>query len=70
MLIRGLGQGGENGRLMAASSAQSHGDHRVAMSLAIGGLTAERSMTIADTSCVDTSFPNFEEALAQLVSTR
>jgi 3-phosphoshikimate 1-carboxyvinyltransferase len=70
MFIRGLGQGGENGRLLAASSAQSHGDHRVAMSLAIGGLTAERSMTITDTSCVDTSFPNFEEALAQLVSTR
>lgn len=69
MFIRGLGRGG-NGRLMAPSSAQSHGDHRVAMSLAIGGLTAERSMTVADTSCVDTSFPNFEEVLAQLVSVR
>jgi 3-phosphoshikimate 1-carboxyvinyltransferase len=70
MVIRGLGQGGENGRLKASSSAQSHGDHRVAMSLAIGGLTAEQSMTIADTGCVDTSFPNFKEALAQLVSAR
>jgi 3-phosphoshikimate 1-carboxyvinyltransferase len=70
MVIRGLGQGRGNGRLKASSSAQSHGDHRVAMSLAIGGLTAEQSMTIADTGCVDTSFPNFEEALAQLVSAR
>lgn len=69
MVIRGLGQGGENGRLNASSSAQSHGDHRVAMSLAIGGLTAKQSMTIADTGCVDTSFPNFREALAQLVNT-
>ncbi len=68
MVIRGLGQGGENGRLKASSSAQSHGDHRVAMSLAIGGLTAKRSMTIADTGCVETSFPNFKEVLAQLVS--
>lgn len=68
MIIRGLGQGGENGRLNATSSAQSHGDHRVAMSLAIGGLTAEQRMTIADTGCVNTSFPNFNEALTQLVS--
>lgn len=67
MLIRGLGQGGENGRLKASPSAKSHGDHRVAMSLAIGGLTAEQGMTIADTGCVTTSFPNFEEALAQLL---
>ncbi len=68
MIIRGLGQGGENGRLNATSSAQSHGDHRVAMSLAIGGLTAEQRMTIADIGCVNTSFPNFNEALTQLVS--
>ena len=68
MVIRGLGQGGENGRLKASSSAQSHGDHRVAMSLAIAGLTAKQSMTIADTNCVDTSFPSFEESLAQLVN--
>lgn len=67
MIIRGIGRGGENGKLKAASKVQSHGDHRVAMSLAIGGLTAEQSMTIADTSCVDTSFPNFEKALVDLL---
>jgi 3-phosphoshikimate 1-carboxyvinyltransferase len=68
MIIHGLGQGGENGRLNAADKAQSHGDHRVAMSLAIGGLTAEQSMAIADTSCVDTSFPNFEKTLTDLLT--
>jgi 3-phosphoshikimate 1-carboxyvinyltransferase len=68
MIIRGLGRGEENGKLKAAGKAQSHGDHRVAMSLAIGGLTAEQSMTIADTSCVDTSFPNFEKALVDLLT--
>jgi len=68
MVIRGVGRGGENGKLNAAHKAQSHGDHRVAMSLAIGGLTAEQSMTITDTSCVDTSFPNFEKVLASLLA--
>ena len=68
MIIRGLGRGGENGRLKAAGKAESHGDHRVAMSLAIGGLTAEQSMTIADTNCVNTSFPNFEKALVDLLA--
>ncbi len=68
MIIRGLGRGGKNGRLKAAGKAESHGDHRVAMSLAIGGLTAEQSMTIADTNCVDTSFPNFEKALVDLLA--
>ncbi|MGZ8365282.1 MAG: 3-phosphoshikimate 1-carboxyvinyltransferase [Nitrospira sp.] len=68
MIIRGLGHGGENGRLNAADKAQSHGDHRVAMSLAIGGLTAEQSMAIADTSCLDTSFPNFEKTLTDLLT--
>ncbi|HWF59959.1 MAG TPA: 3-phosphoshikimate 1-carboxyvinyltransferase [Nitrospira sp.] len=68
MIIHGLGRGGGNGRLKAAVKAESHGDHRVAMSLAIGGLTAEESMTIADTSCVDTSFPNFEKALVDLLA--
>lgn len=67
MVIRGLGRGGESGRLKASGKAQSHGDHRVAMALAIGGLTAEQGMTIADTSCVDTSFPNFEQVLVDLL---
>ena len=63
MVIRGMGRAGENGRLKASMQAKSYGDHRVAMSLAIGGLTAEQSMTIADTDCVETSFPYFERTL-------
>ena len=68
MIIQGLGRAGENGRLKAAGKVQSHGDHRVAMSLAIGGLTADTSMTIADTGCMQTSFPNFEAALSELLT--
>jgi 3-phosphoshikimate 1-carboxyvinyltransferase len=37
------------------------------MSLAIGGMTAEQGMTIADTDCVETSFPNFETMLTELL---
>ena len=68
MVIKGLGRSGKNGRLRAASHARSHGDHRVAMSLAIAGLTAEQGMTIADTACVDTSFPGFDSTLSTLLS--
>jgi 3-phosphoshikimate 1-carboxyvinyltransferase len=68
MVICGLGGAGENGRLRAADKAQSHGDHRVAMSLAIAGLTAATSMTIADCGCVETSFPKFEAALSELLT--
>lgn len=68
MIIRGLGRAGENGRLRAAGQARSHGDHRVAMSLAIAGLTAQGSMRIADTDCVETSFPNFDSKLTELLA--
>ncbi len=68
MVIQGIGRGGENGRLRAVSGAKSHGDHRVAMALAIGGLTADRCMTIAGSGCIETSFPNFEATLSQLLT--
>ena len=68
MLIHGLGRAWENGRLQAAGTPQSHGDHRVAMSLAIGGLTADERMTIADTDCVETSFPDFDATLCALLT--
>ncbi len=37
----------------------SHGDHRVAMALAVAALGAKGSTTIRDVECVDTSFPGF-----------
>lgn len=68
MVIQGLGGAGRNGRLRAAPEVQSHGDHRVAMSLAIGALTGERPTTIVDTGCVATSFPGFESRLMELLT--
>lgn len=38
---------------------QSHGDHRLAMSLAVAALSADGPTTIEDVDCVATSFPGF-----------
>jgi 3-phosphoshikimate 1-carboxyvinyltransferase len=38
---------------------KSHGDHRLAMSLAIAALVAEGTTTIEDIDCASTSFPSF-----------
>lgn len=65
MTIRGLGGTRENGRLQATTGA-SHGDHRVAMSLAIAGLTAVGDSTVRDAECIDTSFPGFSRTLLGL----
>jgi len=67
MTIQGVGKPNENGRLTAAT-CQSHGDHRVAMSLAIAGLTASSNMVIDDTACIETSFPNFQSKLLELLT--
>lgn len=37
----------------------SHGDHRVAMSLAVAGTVAAAPVTVLETASVDTSFPGF-----------
>jgi 3-phosphoshikimate 1-carboxyvinyltransferase len=67
MTIQGVGKLGENGRLTAAT-CQSHGDHRVAMALAIAGLTALTNTVIDDTDCIETSFPDFESKLLELLT--
>jgi 3-phosphoshikimate 1-carboxyvinyltransferase len=46
------------------ATINSFGDHRIAMSFAIAGLIC--GMDIADTECIDTSFPNFMEILSSL----
>ncbi|MBI5788622.1 MAG: 3-phosphoshikimate 1-carboxyvinyltransferase [Candidatus Schekmanbacteria bacterium] len=44
----------------------SHGDHRLAMSMAIGALIAKKDSHIEDVACVQTSFPGFFDLLAGL----
>ncbi|MBN1596107.1 3-phosphoshikimate 1-carboxyvinyltransferase [candidate division FCPU426 bacterium] len=52
-------QGGE----IRGGQADSHGDHRLAMSLAIAGLFSEDGVEILHADCVKTSFPGFWECL-------
>ena len=54
------------GSKLSYAKINSYGDHRIAMSFAIGGLMC--GMQINDIDCIDTSFPNFEEILRKLQS--
>ena len=49
---------------LQSATINSHGDHRIAMSFAIAGLTCD--MKVEDTACIDTSFPNFIPLLISL----
>ncbi|GAB6098466.1 3-phosphoshikimate 1-carboxyvinyltransferase [Halanaerocella petrolearia] len=44
----------------------SYHDHRVAMSLAVAGLIAEKPITIEKADCINISFPGFNELLISL----
>jgi 3-phosphoshikimate 1-carboxyvinyltransferase len=44
----------------------SHGDHRIAMALAVAGLAAEGTTTIDGWDAVATSYPGFEHDLERL----
>jgi 3-phosphoshikimate 1-carboxyvinyltransferase len=56
----------EGGRRLRAAQVKSYGDHRVAMSLAIAGLTSDGGVQIDDADCVDISFPGFFEMLGKI----
>ncbi len=60
----GLGIRGA-GRLKGAA-VESHGDHRIAMSMAVAALAAEGTTTIHGAAAVDISFPAFFETLRRL----
>ena len=48
---------------------RSYGDHRVAMSMVVAGLTAKGETTVEDTDCVNTSFPGFMDMVGKLIAT-
>ena len=45
---------------------QSHGDHRMAMSMAVAGLLCDGEMTIEGAECVAKSYPGFFEDLEKI----
>jgi 3-phosphoshikimate 1-carboxyvinyltransferase len=55
-----------NGGTLRGGSVQSHGDHRLAMALAVAGLAAETSVLIQGAECMDESFPGFSRVLQKL----
>ena len=52
------------GGKIKASTVDSDGDHRIAMSFIIAGLRC--GMTVTDLECINTSFPNFFELLQKI----
>lgn len=56
----------EGGRLRGAA-VRSHGDHRIAMALAVAALAAEGESVIEGAECAAVSFPGFFELLARAV---
>jgi 3-phosphoshikimate 1-carboxyvinyltransferase len=47
---------------------ESFGDHRIAMSMLVAGLAAERAVTVSDVECIATSFPTFTELLERVAA--
>ena len=52
----------QGGSGMSGGAVDSHGDHRIAMAFAMGGLRAAGEITVNDCANVETSFPGFVEA--------
>ncbi len=52
------------GGSLQKATINSYGDHRIAMSFAIAGLSC--GMTIEDVACIETSFPNFYDILREI----
>ena len=53
-----------HGGRFSGGVVQGHGDHRIAMALAIAGTIAEDVVVVNDVAAVDTSFPGFCDCLA------
>jgi len=49
---------------LKGTTVSSHGDHRIAMALAVAGLIADRETIIENPECVSISFPNFFDTLS------
>ncbi len=55
-----------HGGQFSGGTVQSHGDHRIAMSLAIAGTVASEAVLVEDVATVDTSFPDFCTSMASI----
>lgn len=60
MIVRG-------GAQLKGAELQSYGDHRIAMSFLVAGMSAEGTTTLHNTACINTSYPGFSQDLAQML---
>ncbi len=58
----------DGGRPLRGAAVRSHGDHRIAMALAVASLSASGDTEIEDAECAAVSFPEFYEVLAEAVA--
>lgn len=56
----------EGGQRLTGGAVDSHGDHRLVMSLAVAGLVAESAVQVAGAEAVNESFPGFVAVLQGL----
>jgi 3-phosphoshikimate 1-carboxyvinyltransferase len=55
----------EGKEALSGAVCESHGDHRIAMAMAVAGLAAQGETIVRDCGWIDTSFPGFERLLSQ-----
>jgi 3-phosphoshikimate 1-carboxyvinyltransferase len=53
---------------LVGTDTDSHGDHRLAMTLAVAGLIAQGETRVHGTECIGDSFPGFEALLAEVAA--
>lgn len=56
----------EGGKPLAGGVIQPHGDHRLAMSLAVAGLAAQNPLTVTNAEMINESFPEFLQVIQKL----
>jgi len=56
----------EGNTKLHGASVESHGDHRVAMAMAVAGLSAAGGVKVSDEACVGVSFPGFFDELRRI----
>ncbi len=52
---------------LPGGQVDAQGDHRIAMSFLVAGLSAQGETVVTDAECINTSYPGFERDLAQFL---
>jgi len=55
------------GKVAGGTTVESFGDHRIAMAIAILALSADKPITINNTACIATSYPEFKEDMEKII---